>query len=267
TWIGKKLNVIVSSLGWVDAGPKAQSATSLVPLAIVKIPKEDRLNLDRYVTQDFIRMFERDQTMTLDGCQYQLKFTYSADYKMVNQISNYEFPATVATIVSTAQASTITTVSDDDEEDLSVRRTGSKRRKQIKQPLPSKEVSDIRRGRKNANTIKTKLPPIDREIMFSRWSAYDPAKGARTLDEHYEQVNTAHPKYGYEQKPLYGRNFNYDEIVVDILHMKLRICDQLLKHSIKIACEVTTPGATQNDALQQIQNAFTFFTHFSTTNH
>ncbi|CAF4676824.1 unnamed protein product, partial [Didymodactylos carnosus] len=54
----------------------------------------------------------------------------------------YEFPATVATMVSTVQASTITTVSDDDEEDLSIRRTGLKRRKQIKQPLPSKEVSD-----------------------------------------------------------------------------------------------------------------------------
>ncbi|CAF1103769.1 unnamed protein product, partial [Didymodactylos carnosus] len=248
TWIGKKLNVIVSSLGWVDAGPKAQSATSLVPLAMVKIPKEDRLNLDRYITQDFIRMFERDQTTTLDGCQYQLKFIYSADYKMINQYdctiisyskpSGYEFPATVATIVSTAQASTIITVSDDGEEDLS--------------------VSDVRRGRKNTNTIKTKLPPIDRETMFSRWSAYDPAKGARTLDEHYEQVNTAHPKYGYEQKPLYRRNFNYGEIVVDILHMKLRICDQLLKHSIKVACDVTTPGATQNDALQQIQNGIGF---------
>ncbi|CAF0936747.1 unnamed protein product [Didymodactylos carnosus] len=145
---------------------------SLVPLAIAKVPTEDRLNLDRYVTQDFIRMFERDQTMMLDDC-------------------HYEFPATVATTVSTVQASTMTTASDNDEEDLSIRRTGSKRRKQIKKPLPSKPL------RQNC-----------------------------------------------------GRYTTYE----------MRICDQLLKHSIKTACDVTAAGATQKDA-------FTFFTHFSTTNH
>ncbi|CAF1297836.1 unnamed protein product [Didymodactylos carnosus] len=230
TWIGKRLNILVSSLGWVDAGLKAQSASSLIPLAIVKIPNEDRLNLD-----------------------------------------NYEFVADPRVTAAT------TTIHDEEEEDLSIRRGGlrnhSKRTKQaaFRPTTTNNYLDDVnhlptkpKTGRK---TTKTKLPAIDRETMFSRWSAYDKTRGARTLKEHYEQVVLAYPKFGYIQKPLYGKHFDYEDIVVDILHMKLRICDQMLKHAIKIACDVTTTNATQKDALQQLQNAFTFFTAFNTKQH
>ncbi|CAF1530950.1 unnamed protein product [Didymodactylos carnosus] len=187
-------------------------------------------------------------------------------------LDNYEFVADPCITAATI------TIHDEEEEDLSIRRGGlrnhSKRTKKpaFRPTTTNNYHDDVNRlpttqSKTGRKTTKTKLPAIDRETMFSRWSAYDKNRGARTLEEHYEQVVLAYPKFGYIQKPLYGKNFDYEDIVVDILHMKLRICDQMLKHAIKIACDVTTANATQKDALQQLQNAFTFFTAFNTKQH
>ncbi|CAF1567872.1 unnamed protein product [Didymodactylos carnosus] len=107
-----------------------------------------------------------------------------------------------------------------------------------------------------------KVAKITREDVFKRWSAYDVDRGARTLEEHLEGIRHAYPKYGYANKPIYGRNFDYKDIVVDLLHMKLRICDALLKHAIKIASEVGEDG-TQDDIKKQTDDALICFEKFN----
>ncbi|CAF1115616.1 unnamed protein product [Didymodactylos carnosus] len=241
TWIGKNLNCFASSLGWIDAGSKTQNVLSLLPLAFAKIPKEDRVNLQEYMTDEFIQMFAPNQTMTIDGSQFNIKFTYSADYKMVYQVMG------LAGVASAHQCNwckyqkmTLANVGpsekkndDEDDNDYMIKRQPSKKR-----------------TRKLNGKSKVASPQITRENVFKMWSAFDVLKGARTLGEHYEQVDAHKSQFGYKEKPLFHNFFAYEDIVVDLLHMKLRICDVLLKHAMKLACEVTDENTTHEDAKQ-----------------
>ncbi|CAF1654116.1 unnamed protein product, partial [Didymodactylos carnosus] len=127
-------------------------------------------------------------------------------------LDNYEIFADPRATAAT------TTIHDEEEADLSVRRGGlknhSKRTKKaaFRSTTTNNYPDDVNRlpttqPRTGRKTTKTKLPAIDRGIIFSRWSAYDKNRAARTLEEHYEQVVLAYPKFGYIQKPLYGKNF------------------------------------------------------------
>ncbi|CAF1000733.1 unnamed protein product [Didymodactylos carnosus] len=296
TWIGKNLTCVVSSLGWIDLGVKGQAANNLIPIAIVKIPKETRMNLQEYLTKSYVDMFARDQVIVLDGTEFNIRFCYSADYKMVSQIMG------LGGVHSPYQCNWCKYLkmglnyyrTDEEEEEYRMKNDSStveeidenvedgdgliqprKSQRGRKKTTTRSRSSSSQRGRGRATSTGTttsepikskleaipKIAKITREDVFKRWSAYDVDRGARTLEEHLEEIGHAYPKYGYVDKPIYGRNFDYKDIVVDLLHMKLRICDALLKHAIKIASEVGEDG-THDDIKKQTNDALIYFEKF-----
>ncbi|CAF1261815.1 unnamed protein product [Didymodactylos carnosus] len=92
TWFGRRLNCIVSALGWVDAGEHYQNPFNLVPLSFVRVVKENRDNIEQALTPDFIKMFKPGQVIELRGVEYNIVFSYSADFKMVSQIMGLSGP-------------------------------------------------------------------------------------------------------------------------------------------------------------------------------
>ncbi|CAF1646352.1 unnamed protein product [Didymodactylos carnosus] len=92
TWFGRYLNCIVSALGWVDAGEHSQNAFSLIPLSYVSVTKENRDNVEQALTTEFINMFKPGQVMEIRGVEYNILFSYSADYKMVAQVMGLAGP-------------------------------------------------------------------------------------------------------------------------------------------------------------------------------
>ncbi|CAF1110829.1 unnamed protein product [Didymodactylos carnosus] len=190
TWIGKNLNCFASSLGWVDAGSKTQNALSLAPLAFVKIPKDDRVNLQEYMTDEFIQMFAPNQTMTIDGSQFNIKFTYSADYKMVYQVMG------LAGVASAHQCNwckyqkmTLANIGpsekkndDEDGNDYTIKRQPSKKR--------IRKLYDFHMGFNKNLSLNSSSPPSQKECQFAE-NLYETIKSVKNSTTYrYEEETT-----------------------------------------------------------------------------
>ncbi|CAF4256599.1 unnamed protein product, partial [Didymodactylos carnosus] len=211
TWIGRYLNCIASSLAWIDAGEQCQNALSLIPLSLVRVKKENRENVELALSTKFINMFQPGQVMEIFGVEYNIIFSYSADYKMVSQVMRLAGPS------------------------------------------------------------------------IRNWSAFSEDRGARTAQEQHEILNSGDKQnYGYARTPLYKNYFEYAQsflgfapfsvifccsyknIPANLLHMKLRIADILLKQAIKAACQLPVSSPIRIDEAElQLKGAFIFFTEFS----
>ncbi|CAF1365581.1 unnamed protein product, partial [Didymodactylos carnosus] len=82
---------------------------------------------------------------------------------------------------------------------------------------------------------------------LGKYSAFDPSKGARTLDQQYEELVKSKPRFGYQHQPIFHRKLDYKK-------MKLRIADVLLAEIISLI-STTTTLAERN---QHLQNVLTF---------
>ncbi|CAF1501339.1 unnamed protein product [Didymodactylos carnosus] len=91
-------------------------------------------------------------------------------------------------------------------------------KKQTKKPAkqPTRTKTTIRYGAEEIGS-ENSIPPqsvesrqaaeLERKIFFKQWSAFDPLKGARKLEEHLYEAGRAYPKHGYTFKPLFGTYF------------------------------------------------------------
>ncbi|CAF1533997.1 unnamed protein product, partial [Didymodactylos carnosus] len=89
---------------------------------------------------------------------------------------------------------------------------------------------------------------------FGKYSAFDPARGARTLNQQYQEVGKSKPGFGYQHEPLFRRKLNYQQVITDVLHMKLKISDILLAEIISLMCVTDTI----TERAQYLTNVMTF---------
>ncbi|CAF1555891.1 unnamed protein product [Didymodactylos carnosus] len=91
-------------------------------------------------------------------------------------------------------------------------------KKQTKKPAkrPTRTKTTIRYDAEEIGS-ENSIPPqsaesqgaaeLERKNFFKQWSAFDPLKGARKLEEHLYEAGRAYPKHGYTFKPLFGTYF------------------------------------------------------------
>ena len=75
---------------------------------------------------------------------------------------------------------------------------------------------------------------IKQKTIVNPTSCYDPTCGARTLEEKRVSLakiekTKANNELGYQCEPLFGDLFEFNDYIIDPLHMRLRIFDTLLK--------------------------------------
>ncbi|CAF1527550.1 unnamed protein product, partial [Didymodactylos carnosus] len=89
---------------------------------------------------------------------------------------------------------------------------------------------------------------------FGKYSAFDSAKGARTLDQQYKEIGKSKPGFGYQHAPFFRKKLHYKQLITDTLHMKLRISDILLAEIISLI-SITDTIAERG---QHLKNVMTF---------
>ncbi|RNA32675.1 hypothetical protein BpHYR1_027990 [Brachionus plicatilis] len=75
--------------------------------------------------------------------------------------------------------------------------------------------------------------------MTKEWSITDVDKGCRTYQEHQKVLrqDPKEPKYGYYREPIFKDIIPISRYIIDMLHLYLRISDNLLNLLIKECCE------------------------------
>ncbi|CAF1128684.1 unnamed protein product [Didymodactylos carnosus] len=304
TWIGRYLNCIASSLTWVDAGKQCQNALSLIPLSLVRVKKENRENIELALSIKFINTFQPGQVMEIFGVEYNINFSYSADYKMVSQLMGLAGPCSnhFCNWCKISRLKLLDSIDVEDKTD-SLRTSKVKNaktdEKEIETNSKDKKKNTVTKGGKKDEVIKKqeneeekrmkdeekeKKAQTEQLLSFIRnWSAFSEDRGARTVQEQNEILDSGDKQnYSYVRAPLYKNYFEYGQsfsafahfsiifccsyknISADLLHMKLRIADILLKQAIKAACQLPVSSSiTIDEAELQLKDAFTFLTEFS----
>ena len=226
TLMGNK-HVVAISVNCVDGGPSCQTARKLVPVGIFEIQKESNELLRKTLPENFLNSIRSVKQLKINERKsVTVKVRLGGDYQNAVHVfglagvqSNYPcvFCTQHKNYLHVTEKNTIC-------EEVWVR-SGKKRKKEKK---------------------KTLVSPT---------SVYDKTLCARTLEEKCEclkkkKSSRSNNELGYQSEPLFGNLFDFSDYVLDILHMRLRIFDIILKD---ILVEISRTGEYDPIHTQKLQ--------------
>ncbi|CAF3406747.1 unnamed protein product [Rotaria sp. Silwood2] len=206
TLMGNK-HVVALSVNCVDGGPSCQTARRLVPVGIFEIQKESNELLRKTLPKDFL-----DSIQSVKQLQINQKKSVTVKIRLGGDYQNAVYVFGLAGIHSNYPCVFCT---------------------QNKAYLHVTEKNTVCEEEVWVGSGKNRKKQKQKKIV-NPTSVYDPTLGARTLAEKSDclkrrETNRSNNELGYQSEPLFGNLFEFSDYVLDILHMRLRIFDIILK--------------------------------------
>lgn len=95
-------------------------------------------------------------------------------------------------------------------------------------------------------------PSLERYDSSQRWSISDPAHGARTIEENTTIARSRSKRYNVSREPIF-KTIPLTRVVVDNLHMFLRVADTLIDLLLELRRLDKIDKATKVKSLDQLQ--------------
>ena len=206
TLMGNK-HVVAISVNCVDGGPSCQTAKKLVPVGIFEIQKESNELLRQTLPKCFLDSIQSTKQLQINKKKsVTIKIRLGGDYQNAVYVFGLAGVHSNYPCVFCTQHKAYLHVTEKNivcEEEVWIG-SGKNRKKEKK------------------------------KIIVNPTSIYDQTLGARTLHEKRDCLkknknNKSNNELGYQSEPLFGDLFEFHDYVIDILHMRLRIFDIILK--------------------------------------
>ena len=219
TSIGNK-HIVAMSLNCIEGGRQCQMAKNLVPLGLFEVQKENTELLRKTLPVEFIKDIKSVHHISIGAKNIDIHIRLGGDlmnavyvFGLAGFSSNY--PCVFCT---------------QHKDDLHV----------TEDTAYDKTITEGKG--KNRKTIIVRVNPT---------SCHDTSKGARSLAEQTLSLVKQNNDLGYKCEPLFGNLFDYQDYCIDILHMKLRVFDVVLKDILSHASRTGKYGAEHLALIEQ----------------